>query len=173
MGLSFKMESLTQWVISPSVLWIFATAICWGFATVLGRGTMKDIPLGVAAPCRCLVGLLAMLAVVTLNGHLVASHLNMAAFSEWAVHQDFILLSLVAGVIPLFLYFKGLSMTNASVASFFEMAQIVASLVITWGFFGQTLSLQQIVAGVFLLVAVMQINRVQHTVLMPPQAAQI
>lgn len=164
MGLSFKMESLTEWVISPSVLWIFATATCWGFATVMGRGTMTDIPLGVAAPCRFLIGFVAMIGVVALNGHLLVSHLNIPAFSEWGIHQDFILLSVVAGVIPLFLYFKGLSLTHASIASFFEMAQILASLLVTWGLFGQTLSLQQIIAGIFLLVAVTQINRVQEAV---------
>ena len=64
----------------------------------------------------------------------------------------------MAAITPTFLYFAGLARTRASVATFAEMAQTFASLIITWGVLGEALSLQQMVAGVVLLVAVFFIN---------------
>ena len=61
--------------------------------------------------------------------------------------KDMAGLLVVAAITPTFLYFAGLARTRASVATFAEMAQTFASLVITWGLLGQALSLQQIAAG--------------------------
>ena len=50
-------------------------------------------------------------------------------------------LLVVAAITPTFLYFAGLARTRASVATFAEMAQTFASLVITWGVMGDPLLL--------------------------------
>ena len=68
-------------------------------------------------------------------------------------------LLLVAAITPTFLYFAGLARTRASVATFAEMAQTFASLIITWGVLGDALSPPQLLAGVVLLAAVYCINR--------------
>jgi drug/metabolite transporter (DMT)-like permease len=68
-------------------------------------------------------------------------------------------LLVVAAITPTFLYFAGLARTRASVATFAEMAQTFASLIITWGVLGDALSRQQVVAGALLLVAIFFINR--------------
>jgi drug/metabolite transporter (DMT)-like permease len=68
-------------------------------------------------------------------------------------------LLVAAAITPTFLYFAGLARTKASVATFAEMAQTFASLVITWGVMGQALLPQQVFAGVVLLVAVVFIQR--------------
>jgi drug/metabolite transporter (DMT)-like permease len=68
-------------------------------------------------------------------------------------------LLIVAAITPTFLYFAGLARTRASVATFAEMAQTFASLIITWGVLGDALSPPQLMAGVVLLVAVFFINR--------------
>jgi drug/metabolite transporter (DMT)-like permease len=68
-------------------------------------------------------------------------------------------LLVVAAITPTFLYFAGLARTKASVATFAEMAQTFASLIITWGVMGDALSPHQVVAGVVLLVSVAFINR--------------
>ena len=68
-------------------------------------------------------------------------------------------LLVVAAITPTFLYFAGLARTRASVATFAEMAQTFASLVITWGVLGDALRPHQVIAGVVLLVAVVFIQR--------------
>jgi drug/metabolite transporter (DMT)-like permease len=81
-------------------------------------------------------------------------------------------LLLVAAITPTFLYFAGLARTRASVATFAEMAQTFASLIITWGVLGDALSLQQVVAGAALLVAIFFINR-SVDVAPPPRQAEL
>ena len=56
-------------------------------------------------------------------------------------------LLVVAAITPSFLYFAGLARTRASVATFAEMAQTFASLIITWGVMGEALEPRQIMAG--------------------------
>ncbi|MBY0403005.1 MAG: DMT family transporter [Cyanobacteria bacterium] len=141
---------------------VLVTSLCWSFGTVAGRATNLGMSYTVAAPIRFCIGLVAMAVIVYLNGHWTDVDLNIPAFDHWETHQEFLFLSTVAGVIPLFLYFKGLATTNASVASFLEMLQVVSALVITWGFFHETLEPHQIVGGVLLLITVYFINNIQR-----------
>lgn len=140
---------------------VLVTALSWSFATVAGRAVNLNMSFWVASPLRFLIGGFAMAGIVWVNGHWNTRDFHFPAFSMWHTHQDFLLLSCFAGVLPLFLYFKGLSRTPASVAAFFEMFQILAALLVTWGFFHQTLVLHQILGGILLLVAVYRINRIQ------------
>ena len=146
-------------------LWmVFITALCWSFATVAGRGANTGMSYLVASPLRFAIGLIAMAAIVAINGHFNAESMHMVAFALPRTHQDFLFLSIAAGVIPLFLYFKGLSLTPASTASFFEMFQIVAALLVTWGFFHQTLAIHQSIAAGVLIIAAYFINIIQGRV---------
>ena len=96
---------------------------------------------------------------------LCASHGDVAARMRWACcssrrrSRRWRGLLVVAAITPTFLYFAGLARTRASVATFAEMAQTFASLLITWGVMGEALRPHQLVAGVVLLVAVGFINR--------------
>lgn len=163
MLLSMDRLSLQGLNISWTVWTVLVTALCWSFATVAGRGANKNMSYLVASPLRFLIGLVSMGFIVLINQHWTAGGLNLAAFSQWHTHRDFLYLSIFAGVIPLFLYFKGLSTTQASVAAFFEMFQILAALIVTWGFFHQTLALHQVIGALILLVAVWRINLIQDT----------
>jgi drug/metabolite transporter (DMT)-like permease len=159
--LSLESLSLEGLAMTWSIWMVLVTALCWSFGTVAGRGVNLGMSFWVASPLRFAIGLVAMGAIVVINGHANLQSLNFANFSLWHTHQDFLLLSLLAGVLPLFLYFKGLSLTQASVAAFFEMFQIIAALCVTWGFFGQALSPHQLVGAVLLCIAAFKINRIQ------------
>jgi drug/metabolite transporter (DMT)-like permease len=65
----------------------------------------------------------------------------------------------IAALTPTFIYFAGLARTRASVATFAEMSQTLASLIITWGVMGKALTPQQAIAGVLLMTTVVFINR--------------
>ncbi len=152
------------------LLFIGATAVCWGASTTFGRAAMIEIDFKTGTALRYLVGTVATFALAALHGD-IGARLRLDALFTSSTLKDMAGLLVVAAITPTFLYFAGLARTRASVATFAEMAQTFASLVITWGVLGEALSLQQIAAGTFLLVAVFYINRSVETGLTSQPAA--
>jgi drug/metabolite transporter (DMT)-like permease len=140
------------------LVYVGATALCWGASTTFGRGAMLEIDFKTGTALRYLVGAVATFVLAALNGN-VGARLRWTELGRSATLRDMAGLLLVAAITPTFLYFAGLARTRASVATFAEMAQTFASLVITWGVLGDALSVQQVVAGAVLLVAIFFINR--------------
>jgi drug/metabolite transporter (DMT)-like permease len=140
------------------LLFIGATAVCWGASTTFGRAAMIEIDFRTGAALRYLVGAIATFGLVALNGG-VAERLRWSVLGTPSTLKDMAGLLIVAAITPTFLYFAGLARTRASVATFAEMAQTFASLLITWGVLKEALTPQQIAAGALLLVAVFFINR--------------
>lgn len=144
--------------LAVGLLFIGATALCWGASTTFGRAAMLEIDFKTGTALRYLVGTVATLAIATAHG-------NLAGRMRWGVLLSPPLLREMAGLLifaaitPTFLYFAGLARTRASVATFAEMAQTFASLLITWGVLGDALRPAQVIAGVVLLVAVAFIHR--------------
>lgn len=141
-------------------------AFFWGGSTVAGRGVMLGMSLRLASSMRILVGLFCMTLILIgygkLNGHSLwpaAAQAHTGKAVLWLV-----LLASVSGGIPLLIYFRGLSLTRASTAGYFEMLQTLAAVCITWGFFHAGLRLHQIVAAFILMAAVTMVQRVQAAV---------
>jgi drug/metabolite transporter (DMT)-like permease len=151
------------------LLFIGATAFCWGASTTFGRAAMIEIDFKTGVALRYLIGACATFALAVANGN-VGARLRWSQLTTSATFRDMAGLLLVAAITPTFLYFAGLARTRASVATFAEMAQTFASLIITWGVLGDALSLQQVVAGAALLVAIFFINRSVDVAPPPPQA---
>jgi drug/metabolite transporter (DMT)-like permease len=140
------------------LLFIAATAVCWGASTTFGRAAMIEIDFKTGTALRYLIGTVATFALATLNGDVIA-RMKWSVLGTESTLKDMAGLLLVAAITPSFLYFAGLARTRASVATFAEMAQTFASLIITWGVMGEALRPQQVASGVVLLVAVFFINR--------------
>lgn len=140
------------------LVFIGATAFCWGASTTFGRAAMIEIDFKTAVALRYLIGACATFVLVALKGN-VGARLRLPLLGEPATLRDMAGLLVVAAITPTFLYFAGLARTRASVATFAEMAQTFASLIITWGVLGDALSQRQVVAGALLLVAIFFINR--------------
>ncbi len=140
------------------LLFISATAFCWGASTTFGRAALVEIDFKTGTALRYGIGTVATFAIVAVDG-------DLGSRLRWGVLMTPSTLGLMAGLLvfaaitPTFLYFAGLARTRASVATFAEMAQTFASLIITWGVLGNPLMLHQVAAGVVLLVAVAFINR--------------
>jgi drug/metabolite transporter (DMT)-like permease len=143
--------------LASGLVFVVATAFCWGASTTFGRGAMTEIDYKTGTALRYAIGTIATFGLVLVNGS--AAHLKTAALRQWPVLSDMLGLLVVAAITPTFLYFAGLARTRAQVATFAEMAQTFASLLITWGVMHDALSPPQIVAGILLLVAVAFINR--------------
>jgi drug/metabolite transporter (DMT)-like permease len=123
---------------------------------------MLEIDFKTGAALRYLIGTVATLVLAAANGN-VAERLRWPTLWTPSTLKDMAGLLIIAAITPTFLYFAGLARTRASVATFAEMAQTFASLIITWGVLGEALTLQQAVAGGMLLVAVFFINRSVET----------
>ena len=140
------------------LFFIGATALCWGASTTFGRAAMMEIDFKTGTALRYLIGTIATLALAGAQGGLGERMRWGVLFTSSTLRQMAGLL-VVAAITPTFLYFAGLARTRASVATFAEMAQTFASLLITWGVLGDALAPQQAIAGVALLVAVVFIHR--------------
>ena len=145
-----------------------ATALCWGLSTVAGRRVMVEMSLPLASGLRVVIGLVGMIVLVAARGELTWASLwpAAAAAAPGKVALWLVLLSTLSGGVPLLIYFKGLELTRASTAGYFEMMQTVVALVITWGFFDAALGVGQSVAAIALVGAVALVQRAQaHTAL--------
>jgi drug/metabolite transporter (DMT)-like permease len=134
------------------------TAVCWGASTTFGRAAMVEIDFKTGAALRYLIGAVATLVIVFAHGDAPA-RLRFGVLFQAGTLEQMAGLLVAAAITPTFLYFAGLARTQASVATFAEMSQTFASLLITWGVMGDPLAPHQILAGVLLLVSVAFINR--------------
>jgi drug/metabolite transporter (DMT)-like permease len=107
--------------------------------------------------------------LAAIGGH-VFERLRWSVLATPSTLKDMAGLLLVAAITPTFIYFAGLARTRASVATFAEMAQTFASLIITWGVMNEPLTALQVAAGTLLLVAVVFINRAVEGPTTSPEA---
>jgi drug/metabolite transporter (DMT)-like permease len=138
-------------------------AFFWGGSTVAGRGIMTKMPLQLASSMRVVVGLMCMTLILLGFGKLQPAALWPTAAQAHALEAvgALVLLASISGGIPLLIYFRGLQLTRASTAGYFEMMQTLAAVCITWGFFHASLRMHQIIAAIVLMAAVAMVQRVQ------------
>ena len=141
-------------------------AMFWGLATVAGRGVMMGMSLRLACSMRIVVGLTCMTLILLAYGKLNGAALWPAAAQTHTPKAIVLLFCLasISGGIPLLIYFKGLHLTRASTAGYFEMMQTLAAVCITWGFFHASLHPHQVIAAIVLIGAVAMVHHVQHEV---------
>lgn len=152
----------TLQVESPlGLICIFGAIFCWGTSTVAGRGMMRETTIFVAAPLRFAVGMIATLGVVFVNGNGPVVLERAAVIQRAEVFEQYLLLLLVAGITPTFLYFFGLKYTRATAGAFCEMIQAIVAVVVAWVVLGDALAWHQVLAGLALLASVVKINLLQ------------
>jgi DME family drug/metabolite transporter len=156
--------------VDTGIIYALICALFWGLSTVAGRGVMVEMSLPLAAGLRVIGGLVCMTIIVAARGMLHRSTLWPAAASADSVKSILYLVVLAgaSGWMPLLLYFQGLQLTRASTAGYFEMMQTLVAVVITWGWFGASLSPLQIVAAIVLIGAVAMGQRAQEATALPP-----
>ena len=152
------------------LLCIAGTAFCWGASTTFGRAAMMEIDFKTGTALRYIIGAVATFVLATVHGH-VAERIHWDVLMTGETLRQMLGLLVVAAITPTFLYFAGLARTRASVATFAEMMQTFAALLITWGVLGDALRPHQIFAGALLLTAVAFINREVDAPPAPPQPA--
>jgi drug/metabolite transporter (DMT)-like permease len=155
-----------DFAVDAGIGYALACAIAWGLSTVAGRAVMAEMSLPLAAGLRVIIGLLCMTVIVAARGLLNGADLwpVTAAAQSGKTILWLCLLATLSGGVPLVIYFRGLALTRASTAGYFEMLQTLAAVIVTWGFFGDAMKLVQVLAALVLIVAVAMVQRAQRTV---------
>jgi drug/metabolite transporter (DMT)-like permease len=76
---------------------------------------------------------------------------------------------LISGTTPILLYYKGLATTRASTSTIVELVFPFSAVVLNWIFLNDKLVWQQIVAGLVLLYAIVQVQRFNRQAAPQPQ----
>src|SRR6266480_1005114 len=160
-GVSFERAGL-----SKGTGYALICALFWGLSTVAGRGVMVGMSLRLGSSLRIVVGLACMTIILLAYGKLHGAALWPVAAQAHSIKAIFLLVFLasISGGIPLLIYFKGLRLTRASTAGYFEMMQTLAAVCITWGFFHASLHPHQVIAAIVLIAAVAMVHHIQQQV---------
>jgi drug/metabolite transporter (DMT)-like permease len=156
--------SFAQAGVNAGSLYAAICAIFWALSTVAGRGVMVEMDVRLASALRLCVGLICMTLILAAQGKLEPAALWPPAAEAHAAKAGLylVLLSELSGGLPLLIYFKGLSMTRASTAGYFEMLQTFAGALVAWLVVrSATLTVSQLVAGLVLVFAVAMVQRAQ------------
>jgi drug/metabolite transporter (DMT)-like permease len=148
-------------------LYAFICAIFWALSTVAGRGVMLEMDVRLASALRLVVGLVCMTVILAAEGKLTPAILWPATAQAHST-QAIVYLALLAelsGGLPLLIYFRGLALTRASTAGYFEMLQTFAGALVAWLVVrSATLTWSQGLAGIVLVFAVAMVQRAQASV---------
>lgn len=124
-------------------------AFLWGGSTVFGKFVLSKISFQAMTSVRFLTALLFLLIIQIYYGRL--PEVRSASPTDWLF---VLIIAILAGFISLFLYYRGLSSTRASIATIGELAFPFAAVVVNWIFLDAKLETGQILGGLILLLSV-------------------
>ena len=132
------------------VIFALLAAFFWGGSTVFGRLLLGKISFQAMTAIRFLSALIFLLMMQVYYGKL--DEVGQASGKDWLF---VLIIAVLAGFISLFIYYRGLRNTRASVATLCELAFPLAAVVINWRYIpGSELSGIQIFGGLILLGAI-------------------
>lgn len=131
------------------VLLALGAAALWGSATVFGRYLLNDVPPPLVTALRFIVALPFLAWLLSFN-HGFGSLVSISVRDFWYL----VIIMLGPGFGAMYLYYRGLRVTRASVSAVLELIWPLAAVVLNWIFLGAGLSLIQIAGGILLLSAI-------------------
>lgn len=136
------------------VLYALAAAALWGGSTVFGKFVLRKVSYPMMTSLRFLT------ALVFLFGLAVQQN-TLSAYQHFTPKDAFFvaIIALLAGLISLWLYYRGLEHTKASVSTIAELAFPFSAVIVNWIFLGATLEPMQILGGLILLGAITQVAK--------------
>ena len=111
------------------VLLALVAAFFWGASTVMGKFVLRTIDFKMMTALR-FVGAFAFLLILNAQQHSFPA----AGQFTWTDGLFILIIAIVSGVVSLFIYYKGLETTNASVATLAELGFPMAAIFVNWLF---------------------------------------
>ena len=149
-------QTYTGEVWNPNMIGVLLSllaAALWGTSTVLGKYVLNQRSFQIMTSLRFAVGFVFLLGLNWFTGSFPAPGV--------LTDTDFlfiIIIAMVSGVFSLFIYYRGLSYTKASVATLAELGYPFAAVVINWIFIpNSALMPMQLVGASVLLFAVLRL----------------
>ena len=149
-GLSFSGGTL-------GIIFALLAAFFWGGSTVFGRLVLRTISFQAMTAVR-FIGALVFLVFLDFYYHQL-SKINTATGKDW---MYVFIIAILAGFVSLFIYYKGLQNTKASVATIAELAFPFSAVIVNWVFLDAKLEIGQIIGGIVLLISVLGLSRVNR-----------
>ncbi|TSA45336.1 DMT family transporter [bacterium] len=132
------------------VVFALLASILWGGSTVFGRVVLKKISYQAMTAARFLSALVFLIGLeIYYRGF---PELRAATLKDW---MFVFVIAIIAGFVSLFIYYRGLRYTNASVATIAELAFPFSAVIVNWIFLDAKLAAGQILGGLVLLFAIM------------------
>lgn len=150
-----KVSGLTLTGGTLGIVYALSAAFLWGGSTVFGRFVLNKISFQAMTAFRFLGALLFLFGLniyyQTLN------QIGSASTKDWLF---VLIIAILAGFVSLFIYYKGLGNTRASIATIAELAFPFSAVFINWIFLDASLQLEQILGAVILFVAMAGLSMV-------------
>ena len=137
------------------ILAALGAAFFWAGSTVLGRFVLKKASFQLMTGLRFLGALFFLFLIALYYGRL--DEVGQAGPIDWWFVA---IIALIAGLISLFIYYRGLKYTKASIATIAELAFPFSAVAINWIFLDAPLSFGQIAGGIVLLAALVGLSQV-------------
>jgi drug/metabolite transporter (DMT)-like permease len=135
--------------------WALAAVLLWGLSTVLGKYALGAVSFKAMTSLR--FGL-AFVFLLILN--LVQNTIPPLASVTTKDWLYLVLIAITSGVVSLFIYYRGLQYTKASIATLAELGFPLAAVIVNYVFLDAKLAVVQLLGMAVLLAAVFQLGRV-------------
>ena len=136
------------------VLYALLAAVLWGASTVFGKYVLRNVDFKIVTGLRFSLAFIFLLVLnVTTRSIPTLSEVNLA---DWIY---VVIISVASGVVALFIYYKGLENTTASVATIAELGFPMAAVIINWVFLDAALLPMQLVGMGILVFAIFRLTR--------------
>ncbi|MSU55653.1 MAG: DMT family transporter [Candidatus Taylorbacteria bacterium] len=131
-------------------------ALFWGASTVLGKYALETVSFKTLASLRFTLAFVFLIGFNAFQGTLGA--ISTATGHDWLF---IFIIALTSGIVSLFVYYKGLTYTKASVATVAELGFPLAAVVVNWLFINSPITSVQIIGMAGLLLAIYLLTRTQ------------
>lgn len=142
---------------NPHIVGIFlalSAAVLWGGSTVLGRYVLQDVSFRLVTALRFAIAFVFLLGLNTVTGTLAG--ISSLTQKDWLF---VVIISITSGVVGMYLYYRGLSQSRASVATIAELGFPVGAVLINYLFLDALLEPIQLLAMLVLLFAIYKLGQ--------------
>ncbi len=152
-----KPEIVPGEVFNPNLIGVgyaLLAALLWGASTVFGKYVLMKTDFKTMTGLRFSFAFVFLLIFNVATGSIPP--LSSVDLADWIY---IVIISVASGVVALFIYYKGLENTRASVATIAELGFPMAAVVVNWVSLGATLLPAQIVGMIILIFSIFRLTR--------------
>jgi drug/metabolite transporter (DMT)-like permease len=142
---------------NPNIIGIgyaLLAAFLWGASTVFGKYVLINTDFKLMTSLRFVIAFLFLIVFNVSTSSIPP--LSTVSPTDWLY---IFIIAMASGVVALFIYYKGLENTKASVATIAELGFPMAAVIINWIFLSATLVPMQLVGMSILIIAIYRLTR--------------